>query len=237
VRRICLIVLCLLVAGVAGGATAASAHNQVRHQIHLAQRHALCQKHERHMRSQRCRRTRHSDVRSAGQSSDDPPTVLPPLEELIAPEAACPGQSDESLSVASQEATMGCMINFARSTAGVADVADVAVLDDSSAHKAIDIVQCDEFSHSACGRDFTYWFEQNGYLQPGGCQQAGENLAWGTGVLGTVRSILTAWVNSPEHLANMLAPSYDEFGVGMDVGPLNGYPDAHVWATHFGSHC
>ena len=63
------------------------------------------------------------------------------------------------------------------------------------------------------------------------------DLAWGTGELGTVRSILTAWVNSPEHLANILRAEYHDFGIGLEVGPLNGYPDAHVWVTHFGSLC
>jgi len=59
----------------------------------------------------------------------------------------------------------------------------------------------------------------------------------GTGELGTVRSILTAWVHSPDHLANMLSGSFDEFGVALQVGPLNGNPDAHVWVSHFGSRC
>jgi uncharacterized protein YkwD len=240
-RRISLIVLCLLLAGAAGGTTAAYAH-------HHAQRHKLCRQH--HKRSQRCPKRRSvaqisrqrrvaqiSGQRSLGQVSGEPSTVLPPLAELIAPETACPGQSDETLSVASQEATMGCMINFARSQAGEAGLAEVAALNDSSDAKASDIIQCDEFSHTACGRAFTYWLEQDGYIQPGGCWGAGENIAWGTGDLGTVRSILTAWVYSPEHLANMLSASFDQFGVGMEVGSLNGYPDAHVWVTHFGSLC
>lgn len=234
-----LIALCLLVAGVAGGATAASAHIHAQYQAHLAQRHKLCQKHKRHKPVKRCGRKPRSVVHSVGQTSDDPSSTatLPPLAELIAPEGACPGQSDESLPVASQQATMGCMINFARSRAGDAGLSKVAVLDDSSGDKASDIIRCDDFSHTACGRAFTYWLEQDGYIQPGACQQAGENIAWGTGELGTVRSILTAWVYSPEHLANMLSASYDELGVGMDVGTLSGYPDAHVWVTHFGSHC
>ena len=240
-RRISLIVLCLFVACAVGGTTAASAHVHAQYQTHIAQRHKLCQKNKRHNRLKRCgrRQQQHNVVKdSVGQTSgEQPQKALPPLEELIAPESVCPGQSDESLPVDSQEATMGCMINFARSRAGDAGLADVPVLDGSSDHKASDITQCGEFSHTACGRAFTYWFEQDGYLQPGGCQQAGENIAWGTGELGTVHSILTAWVNSPDHLANILSASFDELGVSMEVGPLNGYPDAHVWVTHFGSPC
>jgi uncharacterized protein YkwD len=230
-RRISLIVLCLFVAGAAGGTTAASAH----YHAHLAQRHKLCPKHDK--RSMGCRRKQHSGVVGQTSGEREASTVLPPLAELIAPETACPGQSDESLPFASQEATMGCMINFARSRAGDAGLADVAALNDSSDDKASDIIQCDEFSHTACGRAFTYWLEQDGYIQPGGCWGAGENLAWGTGGLGTVRSILTAWVNSPDHLDNMLTASFDQFGVSLQVGTVKGYPDAHVWVTHFGKLC
>jgi uncharacterized protein YkwD len=230
-RRIGLTVLCLLVAGAVGGTTPASAHFRA----HLAQRQKLC--HKPHKRCQRKQRSVSQKQQGESQTSREQSTVLPPLEELIAPETVCSGQSDESLSVASQEATMGCMINFARSRAGDAALATFTTLDDSSADKAGDIIQCDEFSHTACGRPFTYWLEDEGYVQPGGCWGAGENLAWGTGELGTVRSILTAWVYSPEHLANMLTASFDHFGVGMEIGPLNGYPDAHIWVTHFGSLC
>jgi uncharacterized protein YkwD len=245
-RRIGLLVLCLLVAGAAGGTTAAAAHH------HDAKHHKLCRNH--HKRAKRCRPRKHrvsqtkhgagqtdhgagKTKQSVGQASGEPPRALPPLAQLIAPETACPGQSDESLSAASQEATMGCMINFVRSEAGESGLAPVAPLDDSSDDKANDIIGCGEFSHTACGRAFTYWIEQDGYVQPGGCTAAGENIAWGTGELGTVRSILTAWVNSPEHLANILRTEYHDFGVGLEVGLLNGYPDAHVWVTHFGSLC
>jgi uncharacterized protein YkwD len=233
-RRVSLIVLCLLLAGVTGDAAAASGH----YRTHLAQRQKLCQKHEKRSKTcHRVQRGRQGSQDSVSRTSRKPPTALPPLTDLIAPETACPGQSDESLPVASQEATMGCMINFARSTAGNAGLAAFAGLDDSSDDKAGDILQCGEFSHTACGRPFTHWLEQDGYASPGGCWGAGENLAWGTGELGTVRSILTAWVYSPDHLANMLTASFDHFGVGMEVGPLNGYPDAHIWVTHFGSLC
>jgi len=231
-RRIALVALCLLVACAAAGAPAASAHFHA----HLAQRQKLCQKPHKRCQ-QRKQRSVGQKQQSVSQTSREPSTALPPLTELIAPETACPGQSDASLPVAAQEATMGCMINFARSVAGDAGLAPFPALDDSSDDKAGDIIQCDEFSHTACGRPFTYWIEQVGYAQPGACWGAGENLAWGTGELGTVRSILTAWVNSPDHLANMLTASFDHFGVGMEVGPLNGYPDAHIWVTHFGSLC
>jgi uncharacterized protein YkwD len=45
----------------------------------------------------------------------------------------------------------------------------------------------------------------------------GENLAWGTLTLSTPAAIVNAWINSPEHLANILEGSYRE--TGIDVEP------------------
>jgi uncharacterized protein YkwD len=46
----------------------------------------------------------------------------------------------------------------------------------------------------------------------------GENLAWGTGSLGTPRGAVEAWMDSPGHRANVLKKAYREMGVGVVVG-------------------
>jgi uncharacterized protein YkwD len=46
----------------------------------------------------------------------------------------------------------------------------------------------------------------------------GENLAWGTGSLGTPRGAVQAWMDSPGHRANILKKAYRELGVGVVVG-------------------
>ena len=130
---------------------------------------------------------------------------------------------------------MWCMTNFARRHAGMTGLDDSAMLDSSAADKSRDILRCDSFSHYACGRGFTYWMQRVGYV-PTRCWRAGENIAWGTGRLGTVRSIFRAWLHSPEHLANILG-HYRQLGVGLRVGRLGGYGGAHVWTQHFGTHC
>ena len=69
---------------------------------------------------------------------------------------------------------MVCMVNFARSRAGATPVSPKSRRStNSSGDKASDIIQCDEFSHTACGRAFTYWLEQDGYLHPGACAAGG----------------------------------------------------------------
>jgi uncharacterized protein YkwD len=157
------------------------------------------------------------------------------LARLIAPTSACANQTDAAASVAQQEQAMRCMTDYARAHRGMARLVDVDALDRSARDKSNDILRCHSFSHFACGRQFTYWMERVGYI-PARCWRAGENLAWGVGDSGTVRSIFRAWIHSPEHLENILGP-YSQIGVGLEVGNLDGHSHVHVWTQHFGSHC
>lgn len=62
---------------------------------------------------------------------------------------------------------------------------------------------------------------------------AGENLAWGTGSQGTAHGIVVAWLNSPEHRANLLRPGYTRVGIADLVGSFQGYAGAHVVTADF----
>lgn len=153
----------------------------------------------------------------------------------VAPTSACPGQNRLDAPPQVQRQAMLCMTDFARAQLGLTGFAEVAELNSSSSGKAEDILRCDDFSHFACGREFTYWMEQSSYLSVP-CWRAGENLAWGTGEDGTVRSIFRAWMRSPGHRQNILG-DFEQIGISLQVGELEGAPDTHVWAQHFGSHC
>lgn len=154
---------------------------------------------------------------------------------LIAPVSACPGQEDLGAPAAVQEQAMGCMVDFARTRAGLSELADTDALTQSALDKSLDVLHCDSFSHFACGREFTYWMEEVGYTSTP-CWRVGENLAWGTGEYGSVRSIFAAWMHSPGHRANVLG-DFTETGLSLRVGTLEGHAGARVWAQHFGSHC
>jgi uncharacterized protein YkwD len=151
----------------------------------------------------------------------------------VAPPSVCPGQTATTLSGDEEAGVMLCMTNYARSVNGLAPLTLNPQLGRSAEAKSTDIVNCDEFSHEACGRPFQYWIQKNGYLK--GCWRAGENIAWGTGTYSTVGSIFTAWLESPEHHANILGP-YKEIGIGLRVGGLEGNEEAAVWTQDFGSH-
>jgi uncharacterized protein YkwD len=155
--------------------------------------------------------------------------------ELIASSAACPDQEDISAPAADQEQSMVCMVDFARRQAGLGELSNSGALTQSAQDKSQDILSCDSFSHYACGREFTYWMKQTGYMSTP-CWRVGENLAWGTGAYGSVRSIFIAWMRSPDHRANVLG-DFDETGLSLQVGTLEGNAETRVWAQHFGSHC
>jgi uncharacterized protein YkwD len=151
----------------------------------------------------------------------------------VAPLEACPNQTNPGLSAAEQAEVMLCMTNFARGTAGLGPLALSRQLQHAAEQKSADIVNCDDFSHEACGRPFTFWDQRYGYLK--GCWKAAENIAWGTGAYSSVRSIFTAWLQSPPHHANILGP-YKEIGLALRVGELEGNDGAAVWTQDFGSH-
>ena len=116
---------------------------------------------------------------------------------------------------------MRCLTNFARAAARPrAACRRRAGSTAPPRRKSADILRCDEFSHEACGREFTYWIQRVGYISAG-CWRAGENIAWGSGSSRPLRSIFRAWMRSPGHRENILG-SYGEIGIGLRVGGLEG---------------
>ncbi|HZO05443.1 MAG TPA: CAP domain-containing protein [Solirubrobacterales bacterium] len=151
---------------------------------------------------------------------------------LIAPAAACPNQTTRGAPEAVQVKAMLCMVNYARERRGRPPLARLGKLARAARGKAGDILRCDQFDHEACGREFTYWFKRVDYR--GRCTAMGENIAWGTGSLGSVRNIFRAWIGSSGHRANILG-NFQEIGIGLRVGTLDGNRGAHVWTQEFGS--
>jgi uncharacterized protein YkwD len=49
--------------------------------------------------------------------------------------------------------------------------------------------------------------------------EIGENIAWGTGSLGTPNAIVAAWMASPGHRANILDPRYRDTAIGVAPHP------------------
>jgi uncharacterized protein YkwD len=151
----------------------------------------------------------------------------------IAPASACPHQTELAAPLGAQLKAMLCMTNHARRAEGLKPLLRSRPLAKAAAHKSADVLRCDEFSHEACGREFTFWMQRFGYLH--GCWSVGENIGFATGDLGTVRQIFVAWMHSSGHRANILG-EFGEIGIGRGVGTLEGSRGAVVWTEDFGSH-
>lgn len=143
--------------------------------------------------------------------------------------APCAGQGNAGAPAAVQEQAMLCLVNHARVNRGLEALAAPGSLASSAARKSADILRCDDFSHSACGRDVEYWPHRFGY---DGC--VGENIAYSFGSAATPQAIFRLWMNSTGHRENILRGSYDDIGIGMKVGALEGAGNAHVWTQQFG---
>jgi uncharacterized protein YkwD len=151
---------------------------------------------------------------------------------VIAPKSSCKSVP-QSAGTAKARKSMLCFTNYARARKGLKKYRPHRKLNNSSKRKAQDIVRCNDFSHTACGRQFDYWIKRSGYR---GCS-VGENLAWGSGTLGSSREIFKAWMNSPGHRAAILSTEFQVIGIGKKVGKLNGYSGAGIWVQHFGAGC
>lgn len=153
-----------------------------------------------------------------------------PAAGTAAAKTGCPGQGNAAAASTAQERAMLCLVNRARRQHGLRALAQLTSLHRAARRKSADVLRCDEFSHEACGREFTYWMSRFGYS---GCRE-GENIAWGSGPYATPRSIFQMWMRSPGHRRNILGP-YADTGLGLEVGTLEGYGGAHVWTQEFGS--
>ena len=84
---------------------------------------------------------------------------------------------------------------------------------------SVEMARVHYFSHnSRSGASFVDRIKRAGYLRGARRWSVGENIAWGTGSLATPRSIVRAWMHSPGHRANILAPQFRNIGIGISFG-------------------
>src|SRR3954471_21340301 len=93
------------------------------------------------------------------------------------------------------------------------------------------------FAHDSLdGRDVVARLKEVTYIPKAGDWVIGENLAWGSGSLGTPKALVNAWMNSPPHRENLLSGDFQEVGMGLVYGtPSNGTPDGVTVSTDFGT--
>jgi uncharacterized protein YkwD len=126
-----------------------------------------------------------------------------------------------------------CLLNARRAAAGRRALTASDQLQRAAVRHSADMVFLGFFAHSGPGRStMVRRLRSSGYIRRGFAWRVGENLAWGTGSLGTPRSIVDGWMESPEHRANLLFPGFKDLGVGVVHGtPPSSYSGRGITVT------
>ncbi len=110
-----------------------------------------------------------------------------------------------------------CLINRKRAESDESPLKTSPELEAAAEGHCEELIADDYFAHvSPSGETPVDRIRDTGYIpSPNVGYVIGENLAWGTYQLSTPQSIVTAWIASPGHLANILESQYTETGIGI----------------------
>ena len=123
-------------------------------------------------------------------------------------------------------------MNWARSRQGVRALSPSVALQRAAAMKSRAIADCGQFSHTPCGTDLAAQVRKTGYR----FAIFGENLYAGPWGRVSAREVVTAWLDSPPHRANLLSPAYRELGIApARAEGLLGAGESVLWTAAFAS--
>jgi uncharacterized protein YkwD len=131
-----------------------------------------------------------------------------------------------------------CLVNRERAAHGDAPLVANSHLQQSAQGHTTSMVVDDYFEHVGPGGQTPLQrMREAGYISGSHSFQVGENIAWGTLWLGTPRSIVAAWMASPEHRANILDGHFRDTGIGVSSHPpraLGGGMTGGIYTQDFG---
>ena len=124
-----------------------------------------------------------------------------------------------------------CLINRERTKRGVPALKNSSALGKAAASHSKNMVSEGFFGHNAPdGSTLQSRISAAGY--PG--TYTGENIAWGSGSLGTPGKIVSRWMSSSGHKRNILDATFRDWGVGVAIGGPQGESGA-TYTTTFGA--
>ena len=170
---------------------------------------------------------------SAALSAGSAQAAKDPYASLLAPPAVCGSAADAlSLEQAVAVRTMLCLTNYARTRSGLEPLRANPLLAQAGQAKLTADLACGELSHTPCGKPFRSVFAV--YLKGASSYQLGENIAWGSGNLGTPRQTMNSWLHSTRHRENILTPGFRDLGIGYEPDEtFQGYSAATLWSQEF----
>jgi uncharacterized protein YkwD len=154
--------------------------------------------------------------------------------------AACAGAdaAPSSANAAKVRNATLCLLNAQRHAHGLRKLRENGKLRGAAAGYSRLMVSQGFFSHvSPSGSTLQSRVTGTHYLDGARAWSIGENIAWGTGPLGTPRQIVKAWMNSPGHRENILNGTYRDIGIGIATGapiPAGAAANGATYTTDFG---
>lgn len=129
---------------------------------------------------------------------------------------------------------LACLHNLTRARGRVGTLAVNAALATAASRHADDMVARGYFEHSTPdGGHFDQRILATGYMRGANGWEIGENLIWAAGDLATPDALMSSWLDSAGHRANLLEPVYRELGLGVSFGTPTGLDGVTV-AAEFG---
>jgi uncharacterized protein YkwD len=159
--------------------------------------------------------------------------ILGALAPAGASAASCANTTahPESASIAAIDQATLCLLNVERTTRGLRALKENTHLDKASLGHSRDMVRKKYFQHG----NFEGRIKKSGYLSGASGWGIGENIAWGGGQFSTPKSIVSMWMHSPGHRANILSRQFKDIGIGVARGaPQRGQHGAATYTTDFG---
>lgn len=154
------------------------------------------------------------------------------VSSLLAPVGICQAAETPHVSDDAQIRAVACLLNWARVQAGHSRLSRRPALQRAAVLKGRRVASCGQLSHTPCGSAVTASINAAGYRYG----WFGENLFAGSWRSVTARDVVSAWLNSPGHRANVLAPRFRHVGLApVRARGLLGGTDAVVWTATFAS--
>lgn len=186
-------------------------------------------------------------VVTTGSGDEDGEAAVPDvskLEDLPAPSGVSGAGACASAGLNPTRANIGrvrsvilCLHNAERRSRGLRALRLNRRLSRAASSHSRAMVSRKFFAHDAPGGgDVVSRARRAGYIPRRGRWTIGENIAFGSGPLGTPGKIMDAWMNSPGHRANVLTGAFKEIGIGIVIGaPIGGGGGGVTYTTVFGA--
>ena len=131
----------------------------------------------------------------------------------------------EAATLTQAEASLLNAMNEARAQRGLAPLRMDPRLEGAARRHSGTMLRSGSLVHGA----FVHRIRTAGVRAP----RIAENLAWGVGGLSAARAVVSMWLASPEHRANLLYAGYRSVGVGALTGTFDGHANALMVTTDF----